>query len=842
MNTSKLRPPVTGSDEMSRVVQAVYDDLNTIVSDGLMAVINPTAKSAYISVLGSGGSSFDPSQYVMASGGRFTGTVEFSLGAWVDPDSSNDYDAKFGGANRGIAVRGLSIFNNDIIAYADGSGTSMAAANYIVNQLTIQGNIITADANDTAQTDSLFNLDGTIKIKFVVGTSGGGTGVWGNITGTLSDQTDLYTALQSKLSATATSDAISEGTSNLYYTDSRAKNAVTGDANWSSINFNASNWDTAYGWGNHAAAGYYKQGDSVVFGSGHFSGALTSDGDIIAYNDGSGSSLPAVNYIVDRLTVQDNLIVKDPDDTATTDVLFAADGTILSKYVPYSSSGGGSWGSISGNLSDQTDLYNALQGKLNSGVNTDAIGEGTSNLYYTDARAAAAVTGNAAWSSSSFHAANWDTAYGWGNHASQGYLTSESDPTVPSHVKTITTGDLSNWDTAYGWGDHSAAGYYKENDNVIFGTGHFTGALSSDGNITAYSDGSGSSMPAANYIVNQLTLQDNLTVKDPANTSSTDTLFATDGTIKSKYVPGGGTAGSLAWGNITGSLSDQTDLYTALQAKMSATATTDALSEGTTNKYYTDARARLAVTGSSSWSSSSFHATNWDTAYGWGNHASEGYLKSETDPTVPSHVKSIASNDISNWNSAYGWGDHAQAGYLTSETDPTVPSVLKTVTSTRVSHWDAAYGWGDHAAAGYAAQSDLSAHVGDTSNPHGVTKAQVGLSNVPNSNNLNAFVNGPGYYKSGDNVDLNSITGRVFYLIEDNDNLMTFSIKFETNSTMRSYFFPRVNGINRYDREFGFAEQTDRWYVDGDYFVGHDLLAGNEVHSAGNVIAYSTSV
>ena len=51
---------------------------------------------------------------------------------------------------------------------------------------------------------------------------------------------------------------------------------------------------------------------------------------------------------------------------------------------------------------------------------------------------------------------NWDTAYGWGDHSVAGYLTgfTESDPTVPSHVKSITTTNVSNWNTAYGWGDH----------------------------------------------------------------------------------------------------------------------------------------------------------------------------------------------------------------------------------------------------------------------------------------------------------------------------------------------------------------------------------------------------
>lgn len=57
--------------------------------------------------------------------------------------------------------------------------------------------------------------------------------------------------------------------------------------------------------------------------------------------------------------------------------------------------------------------------------------------------------------------------------------------------------------------------------------------------------------------------------------------------------------------------------------------------------------------------------SNWNTAYGWGNHASAGYLTSftESDPTVPAHVKSITSTNVSNWNTAYGWGNHASAGY-----------------------------------------------------------------------------------------------------------------------------------------------------------------------------------
>ena len=45
------------------------------------------------------------------------------------------------------------------------------------------------------------------------------------------------------------------------------------------------------------------------------------------------------------------------------------------------------------------------------------------------------------------------------------------------------------------------------------------------------------------------------------------------------------------------------------------------------------------------------NSSNWNTAFGWGNHASAGYASGTNE---------------SNWNTAYGWGNHASAGYLTS--------------------------------------------------------------------------------------------------------------------------------------------------------------------------------
>ena len=80
------------------------------------------------------------------------------------------------------------------------------------------------------------------------------------------------------------------------------------------------------------------------------------------------------------------------------------------------------------------------------------------------------------------------------------------------------------------------------------------------------------------------------------------------------------------------------------------------------------------------------------------------YLQSETDPIFSasaafnittqnisdwSSTATNVSNSIASWNSAYGWGDHSTAGYLTSLGD------AAGVTAAKIINWDAAYSWGN---------------------------------------------------------------------------------------------------------------------------------------------------
>jgi hypothetical protein len=123
-------------------------------------------------------------------------------------------------------------------------------------------------------------------------------------------------------------------------------------------------------------------------------------------------------------------------------------------------------------------------------------------------------------------------------------------------------------------------------------------------------------------------------------------------------------------------------------------------------------------TASEAYGITSTDTSNWDTAYGWGNHASAGYLTTETDPVfTASEAYNITSTDTSNWDTAYSWGNHASAGYLTSftETDPVfTASEAYNITSTDTSNWDTAYGWGNHASAGYLTSAVESISNGDS--------------------------------------------------------------------------------------------------------------------------------
>lgn len=69
---------------------------------------------------------------------------------------------------------------------------------------------------------------------------------------------------------------------------------------------------------------------------------------------------------------------------------------------------------------------------------------------------------------------------------------------------------------------------------------------------------------------------------------------------------------------------------------------------------------------------------------GTGRRIKPGAILTETDPTVSAASKAIGSTDVTNWNTAFGWGNHASAGYASAATVSSTyfPIVGSTLTGT----------------------------------------------------------------------------------------------------------------------------------------------------------------
>ena len=254
---------------------------------------------------------------------------------------------------------------------------------------------------------------------------------------------------------------------------------------------------------------------------------------------------------------------------------------------------------------------------------------------------------------------NWDTSYGWGNHASAGYLTSEtshSDVVVDGDFTTtglikrgassgqysIITDASNNWNTAFGWGNHGTQGYLT------------TVALDDVSDVdlsVAPSDGQVLKWEAASS-------------KWKAATDLTGGggggLALTDLSVSSSAAAGGGT---LTYNNNTGVFS-----YTPPDLSSYITSIGDAIQDAdfTTSGL-------MKRTGAGTYTSTTDNSSNWDTAFGWGNHASAGYLTSLPAHGIGNHsdvtVTSPQNNQLLKYNTSLAQWENWTPNYITSYTE-----------------------------------------------------------------------------------------------------------------------------------------------------------------------------
>lgn len=249
------------------------------------------------------------------------------------------------------------------------------------------------------------------------------------------------------------------------------------------------------------------------------------------------------------------------------------------------------------------------------------------------------------------------------------YLTSytETDPVFSaSPAGTITNTNKTNWNSAYGWGDHASAGY-----------------LTSTGSINTHTDVDTVTNPP---VTGQVLKWDGSQWKPGNDLTAAGTGIAlTDLSVNTAAAAGGG---SLSYNNTSGVFTFTPPL---LSSYLTSTGSIDSHTDVTITSATTNQLLRYDGTQWVNWT------PNYLTSY------------TETDPVFSaSAAAGVTSGKITNWDSAYGWGNHASANYV-ADSDFTSTGLMKrgatsgtyvTVTDNS-SNWDTAYSWGNHASAGY---------------------------------------------------------------------------------------------------------------------------------------------
>jgi hypothetical protein len=260
-------------------------------------------------------------------------------------------------------------------------------------------------------------------------------------------------------------------------------------------------------------------------------------------------------------------------------------------------------------------------------------------------------------------------------------------------------------------------------------------------------------------------------------------------------------SGAPSWGTLQGSLSDQTDLYNVLTAKLNiadslkyltptgfntkfAAKNTDNLSQGTTNKYYSDALSRAAISSSITgidYSNStgilsltsgyaiptSTQLSNFGTAYTNTHTHSNKALLDSTDVAftlslkgkinsafnaIHSHSnKTILDNTSESFTTALKTNYDLAYSSLHSHSNKSIIDSLNTAfTLNLLGKLNAAYSWGNHALANYlTASSSLDASkVTQTASYRFVTDTEkttwgnkqdaLGFTAVPNTRTINS--------------------------------------------------------------------------------------------------------
>lgn len=122
-------------------------------------------------------------------------------------------------------IHSLSVFNKDSV---DSCIVSIFKTKNSVDYLAFRATLAIGESIQYQGTFKVFTADGKLKVQTA---SSGGSVDWGGIGGTLSNQTDLQSALNAKQNTITNSDDITEGSTNLFMTSAEALKLANIEAN-----------------------------------------------------------------------------------------------------------------------------------------------------------------------------------------------------------------------------------------------------------------------------------------------------------------------------------------------------------------------------------------------------------------------------------------------------------------------------------------------------------------------------------------------------------------------------------------------------------------------------------
>ena len=565
------------------------------------------------------------------------------------------------------------------------------------------------------------------------------------------------------------------------------------------------NWDTAYGWGDHSQGGYltgFTETDTLddVVQRGGTTSSWITVGSLLVSNTAPLIDLVDTNSFSDvndrfRIRAAGNAgQVRWYDASSTTD-------TVLMTFNPDGTIG--------------------IDGNIDMGTNT-----------ITDTKVG-----------------QWDTAYGWGDHSQVGYITGYTD------TNEFTTGATFN-------SSNGVVTFTRNNGGDTFNVDLDGRYLTSVTNISGYS---GTLLAEDNRTISPSEVSANLmkfgfTSWNNNNSgpyadflhlrSYMDSSGGNDNLVMFKKSGIGMRIWQQGWGSTT-AYSSYEDVWTT------GGITTTQVSNWDTAYGWGDHASVGYITGYTDTNEFTtgvtFNDGNGVLTFTRNNGGDtftvdlDGrYLTSfaETDPIfTASPSAGIAETDITNWDTAYGWGDHSQVGYITgfTETDPIfTASEAFDITATNKSNWNTAYGWGDHSQAGYTGDQDLSGYLLNTTD----TFSGNLTFNGGNNNSKESFINvkrgsGAGLWLKfqTDSTSTNNVSQFVIRRSTDNVDILSISATSGNLTVPGTLSASGYNNTN-WDTAYGWGDHSQVGYITG-FTNTNEFTTGATFNSSNGVLTFT---